>query len=544
MSRLLLSGLMAWFVMLPTSSLLAHFIWVVSDNGVAKIYFGEGPEPEQAEYLDGLSGLRAFRFNGSEYESVDFVKQTSGDEGWFQFSNELNGPVSLTCDYGLFRRGETNMRLEYSARYQSSHHEVLPNDQMRLDILPKVMNGELQLQVRFDGKPAAGVEITVFEGVDQAEPLTLKTDVQGVASLPVKSAGRLVVRGKKVLATSGEWNGQAYSEQRFYCNVVMDLGDSSVEASGISSSDSLGSYLPDLPMPITSFAATQVGDAIYVLGGQMGDAHDYARSWQNGKLLCLNTRSPHPVWQEIDEGRGAQGLALVAHGNRLFRLGGFEARNEEGADHDLHSLDAFRCFDLTSQTWTDLPALPEPRSSFDACVVGDKVFVVGGWSLRGAEPTVWCETALVYDLSEANGHWETLPTPPFKRRALSVVACENQIFAIGGIGIDGKTSSAVNVFDLARNEWLTCPPLPDCGSLKGFGCCAFLFNGSVVVSVSDGQFFRFDRSAEQWSPLAKRVTPGRFFHRVFPLSEATVAVVGGANMEIGKFSETELIELD
>jgi N-acetylneuraminic acid mutarotase len=66
-------------------------------------------------------------------------------------------------------------------------------------------------------------------------------------------------------------------------------------------------------------------------------------------------------------------------------------------------------------------------------------------------------------------------------------------------------------------------------------------NGEVVVSVSDGQFFRYDGKNNIWETLAQQLDPGRFFHRVFAISDSAFAVVGGANMEIDKFREIAIV---
>ena len=36
------------------------------------------------------------------------------------------------------------------------------------------------------------------------------------------------------------------------------------------------------------------------------------------------------AWESLGKGPGLQGLALVAHNNKLYRLGGFAAKNKEG----------------------------------------------------------------------------------------------------------------------------------------------------------------------------------------------------------------------
>jgi hypothetical protein len=164
--------------------------------------------------------------------------------------------------------------------------------------------------------------------------------------------------------------------------------------------------------------------------------------------------------------------------------------------------------------------------------------------MRGSEPKVWADTALVFDLNQPNATWKELPSPPFKRRAVSVVAKDNKIFVIGGIDETGDTSNVVDVLNLLDQSWSTGVPLPECGDLKGFGSCAFVMNGNVIVSVSDGSFLLWDEQKMEWKTLSQKLSPGRFFHRIIPLPNSTAIAISGANMEIGKFSSIEVVLFD
>ena len=147
---------------------------------------------------------------------------------------------------------------------------------------------------------------------------------------------------------------------------------------------------PDLPKAITSFGAAVLGDAIYVYGGFEGQAHHYYDQGQSGDLLRLNINAdaqPDAKWKTVATGPRLQGLALVASGDSLYRLGGFEARNKESEKQDLWSVPARLRprFDPKTSAWHEMPPMPRPRSSFDAIAAGDTVYVVGGWIMRGNE---------------------------------------------------------------------------------------------------------------------------------------------------------------
>ena len=172
--------------------------------------------------------------------------------------------------------------------------------------------------------------------------------------------------------------------------------------------------LPDLPFGVTSFGAAIVDQNVYVCGGHLGPAHEYDREGQSDRLLRLDLRSPQR-WEVVGSVPRLAGLAMVASGGKIYRIGGFEARNKKDEPADLHSVSDFSGYDPSTGHWQNLASLPQGRSSHDAVVVGSRIYVVGGWELRGSSPSVWHDTALQIDLASPRPEWTELPKPPFRR---------------------------------------------------------------------------------------------------------------------------------
>src|SRR5690606_23258460 len=191
---------------------------------------------------------------------------------------------------------------------------------------------------------------------------------------------------------------------------------------------------------------------------------------------------------------------------------------------------------------TELPPLPEPRSSFDAAVLGDAIYVVGGWSMQGTQENQWHETAWKLDLSGSTPQWQPLPSPPFQRRALALASHDDKLYAIGGMGAEGGPSRQVDVFDPESGKWSSGPELPGEDRMAGFGASAFATGGRLYVSTIDGVLQRLSQDGPQWEIVGKTPT-ARFFHRMLPLDDSHLLVVGGANMGIGKFDEVEVLSV-
>ena len=297
--------------------------------------------------------------------------------------------------------------------------------------------------------------------------------------------------------------------------------------------------MADFPKGITSFGATVVGNQIYVIGGKSGKAHAYAKSYQNRNIFALATDGSNNEWQTVGENQGLQGLAIVGYGDKVYRIGGLEARNKEGEDDDLHSVVDFKQFDPSTKTWTDLPSLSQGRSSIDACVVGSNVYVVGGWTM-GDDETEWATDMLKFDLANPTGQWEKIDVP-FKARALAVEAHNNQLVVVGGIKKEGGPTDEVHVYDLKTNKWSAGPAIPATGRLKAFGCSMASVAGHILVSTYDGGIYQLADDNGSWKKIYQ-LDDGRFFHQMLPIAKNKFALVGGSNMTTGSRFEIEVFE--
>ena len=281
----------------------------------------------------------------------------------------------------------------------------------------------------------------------------------------------------------------------------------------------LPAQTPALPHGLASFGACRLGATSYVFGGHTGTAHVHTAQNQSGALLAL--ADGDAAWREIARGPALQGTALVAHGRNVVRVGGMSARNVDPEHEDLWSSAEVAAYDVAAAAWRPLPPLPEPRSSHDAFVDGDRLFVVGGWTLAGGTRT-WLTTAWALDLAHPDTGWQPLPTPPFQRRALAIAVHDGALHALGGLDQDGEPSHRTDVLDLASGTWQSGPELPG----FGFAMAAVVHDGALFVSGRDGQLLR--RTANGFVPAGSLALP-RFFHRLLPGGPGELLAIGGAS---------------
>jgi hypothetical protein len=410
--------------------------------------------------------------------------------------------------------------------------------------LASVVGDKIVFQVVQAKKPVANGELLVVDRDGKTHEV--RTGPHGKWSLPRKS-GRYLVRAKVGKAIAGQYQGQEYTEKRNYCTLVLDVGEvldvnDLPVGQGKGARTSGKKKLADLPKGLTSFGGAVSNNRVFISGGHTGKAHSYYESGQNQTLYALDLDHPDQ-WKKIADGLGLQGLALVAHKGSLYRIGGFHAHNKEGEKQDLRSVKDFAVFDFEKKAWKQLEPMPVGRSSFDAVVVKGKVYVVGGWTMNGAAETQWCGTAISLDLNDKNAKWEQLPDPPFKRRALSVGFQKNKLVVIGGMQPKGGPTQKVSLYDLGSKEWTEGPLLPGEEAMEGFGSSCFNVGGQLIVSTYGGNVLRMKDDFSSWETI-ERLDEGRFFHRLLPLNQSEFILVGGANMEVGKFHEIKVLSID
>lgn len=560
MKKYLLLAIVFFFSSLFVHPANAHFLFVYGEDGKVKVVFGEGTDPDQAQFLGGLKSMKAFTFSGDQKKQVKFEIIEQDGDGWFETSlDQVGSIVNITCPYGVFGRGDKNKYLDYSAKYVrfpiQSIAGTKPSKDLMLDMVPSFENGMMKVTVHFMGMPLNNAEVSLtrmeFDRVDT------KSNDAGVATLDART--RYIVRAKHVVEEGGEVEGKSFDEKRYYCTMVLDLGNaasSKVESVATASQkepttksssrfklEPVDHSYDDFPRGVTSFGATVHGGKIYAAGGKSGRAHHYARSYQNREVWSLDLAGQK--WEAVGETLGLQGLAIVAHEGKIIRIGGLEARNEEGEEHALRSLATVKSFDPKTKQWTTLPSLPQGRSSLDACLHDNRIYVAGGWTMEVGEDSEWATDMLVLDLAAGELKWRSIETP-FEVRAVAVRAFDNKIFVLGGIDGDGGPTDSVHVCDLQTEQWSSGPEIPSDGGMKAFGCSAVSVGGQLLVNTYDGGVYRLKDDQSGWEKLHQLVQ-GRFFHQMVPVDKSRFAIIGGANMSEGSQTEVvvmEIVELD
>lgn len=298
---------------------------------------------------------------------------------------------------------------------------------------------------------------------------------------------------------------------------------------------------PALPAPVASFGAAATPDGqVFIYGGHAGKRHRYNRDEVNGELH--GWKSGQAAWESLGKDEPAQGASLVTLPGRVLRIGGMAARNAPAEKQDLWSSETAASFDLKTKSWTPLPKLPERRSSHDSAVIGDTLYVIGGWTLTGGKSSapdpVWLGTYLTLDLSKPDATWQ-VHEQPFKRRALAVQIIGTKLYAIGGMSDGDEPVTNVDVLDTTTGKWSPSTALPE-DKLGGFGFASIAHEGRLFASGAAGELLEL-LSDGKWASITKLAHP-RFFHRLVPGGAGKLIALGGESRK-GEKAPPEVIEI-
>ena len=487
--------------------------------------------------LDKITKAEVWVASGrGEPKKIAISKGENGLQGELDAASNQS-TVFLKHDYGVMSKGSDPFLLRYYAKVYPSvlpgtWKSVADTQRLPLEVTPLRDGKKVAFQVRWDGQPLPGSTVTIVgPGIDKKIEGTTDDAGKFVAELP--QGGLFSIRARHTQETAGKFEDKEYKSVRHYSTLTLNYQPARLSPTANS--------LPEMPKGVTSFGGAIVNNSLYVYGGNYGGAHEYVKEDQSNDLWKLDLANP-TKWEVVSQGPRLQGLSLVEFKGQLYRVGGFSATNQNGEKANLVSSAEFARFDPASGKWTELPALPEPRSSHDAVVIGDRLYVAGGWNMQGGgQGAKWHETIQVYHLAAEKGEWTAI-SAPFKRRALSVANWNGKLVCLGGMTEKAGPTTSTSIFDPATNAWTDGKALQG-GPMDGFGTSSFAMRGSVIVTTMTGSIQALNAENGKWDYLGQ-IDHSRFFHRLLPWQGDKLVVVGGADMEEGKALQLEVLQLN
>ena len=525
MNRRQLLFLSALLVIASGTRARAHFIFVLPDSEgtEARVILSETLEVDDDIDPALVDGVELVTRDGAGAEgAIPLVRD--GETRLVKLGEKLRGAIHGRLTHGVMAHGPKPFLVVYHPKACFGYpfgSAARIGGESPAEIVPAGHPGAVRFRLLSRGEPVADAKMIVL--LPDGEQKEVVTDVEGRSPV-FHAAGRYGAWARHVVAAPGEHAGEAYVEERHYPTIVIDVpAGHHGAAEETHATFTKTEKLPPLPVAASSLGAVAAGGQLYVYGGHIAPVHTYSTEAVSGRFFRRPLAGAGD-WEELAGGPGLQGMNLATHGGLIYRVGGMDPRNQPGDPAENFSVASAACYDPVANAWTDLPPLPEPRSSHDVAVVGDTLYVVGGWNMLGHDGEDWCDTMVALDLGNLAAGWKTVPQP-FERRALIAAVADGKLYVIGGFTELEEISRRVDIFDPAAGSWSSGPDLPG-EPINGFAPAACTVGGRIHVSVADGSVHRLAASGDRWEPVAS-VVP-RIVHRAVADGDDHLVLVGGA----------------
>ena len=241
----------------------------------------------------------------------------------------------------------------------------------------------------------------------------------------------------------------------------------------------------DMPTDRAAPATAVIDGSIYVMGGYAG----IDNRGENFKILkIVEVYDPQTdTWerkQDMSVPRVLFGAGVVA--GKIYAVGGYI----HPMDRDPESprrIDLVEAYDPAIDTWVERANMPTKRAALGIEVVDDQIYAIGGRGWPRVENRNGPFLTVIEKYNPKTNRWRKVKDMPDARVSFSTVVVGDAIYLIGGFVWQGrhpKDVMAVDVYNLETDKWSNIPSIPR--SFRSLGTEAV--NGTIYVFGDTGKF--------------------------------------------------------
>lgn len=211
----------------------------------------------------------------------------------------------------------------------------------------------------------------------------------------------------------------------------------------------------ETPLELHHFQAVPYQDRVYLMGAMTGN---YPRETPLEKIVVYHpSTDKFSFVHSIPESRRRGGAGAVLYNDKIYVVGGITNGHVDGYQPWLDE------YDPKTGNWRVLPDAPHARDHFQAVVIGDRLYSVGGRTTSQATKQVFELTVPEVDVFDfKTGKWldeATCPDLPTGRAGNMAVAVGGRLVVGGGESQQATAHADVEVYDPASKKWDAAPKL-------------------------------------------------------------------------------------
>ncbi|MEK3684949.1 Kelch repeat-containing protein [Paenibacillus sp. FSL R10-2736] len=297
-------------------------------------------------------------------------------------------------------------------------------------------------------------------------------------------------------------------------SILMIFGSLFSATSGFAESSDVWTSKTSLPEARSGAATVEYGGKIYAFGG-VGNSDEAANGTKQKTTYVYDPSSDS--WSKKSDMPTARAAATAAVvGDKIYVIGGYYD-NSSGVTLRTPKVEVYS---PDSDTWTTSTRMTVGRSWAASAVIGDNIYVVGGINESSAI------VSTVEALNTTTGVWSTKTKLPVAVNAPSAAAYNGKIFLLGGVKSYGTTNaynSSIYEYDPISNIWLA-----KSNSLTGTAATAVAtLNGKIYTLGGEKSL----TAVQIYDPLENNVTT--FTNLTTGRYQSGAAVVNGQLYIIG-----------
>lgn len=250
---------------------------------------------------------------------------------------------------------------------------------------------------------------------------------------------------------------------------------------------------------------TVLGDDLILAGGFVsGTGFDVTNAVYARKVAT----GSHP-WRELPSlpfgfSHGAQ----VAGGSSLYICGGYKGK------HPGQPMTECFVYTMGSDSWGNLPDLPEPRGGGGMVYIGEmnSLFFSSGATRPGGEETTEDHpNSWMLDLGNIGAGWVSKKDIPNGRNHMSAVSVDGRHFFVGGQNKGQEANgneSALDEYVPSSDTWISKPDMPFgighiSASTPKYGSGFFVVGGAINGSKKTDTVLYYSLGQNKWFDIGK-----------------------------------------